>query len=290
MFKIIIKIFNHPLNKKARMAAIVRFFKWQIFSRLFKYPVILPFTNNSRYMFWNGLTGLTGNWYYGLMEMEEMAFAAHFLRSDDVFYDVGANVGAYSILTSQHCNCRVYCFEPHPLTFKFLMQNIKIQDNPNLINAYNFALGANNEIVNFTSTLDTVNHVSVDELETSIRVEVKVLDYLSLPTPTLIKIDVEGFESSVLQGAENVLMSSSLKAIIIELNGSGLKYGYYDSDIHEKLLSYGFLPYAFNPFKRKLIQLDTYSNHNTIYLRDYNFCADRLNSAGGLKLSNGVVL
>jgi FkbM family methyltransferase len=139
------------------------------------------------------------------MEMEEMSFLAHFLRPNDVFYDIGANVGAYSILISQHSKCRVFSFEPHPKTFDLLQRNISIQKNNQLIQAYNFGLGEKSSFVKFTSNLDTVNHVSSNINEETIEVQINVLDDLNIPIPTSIKIDVEGFEYAVILGAINTI-------------------------------------------------------------------------------------
>lgn len=290
MLKIIFNIINHPLNNGLLFSSLFRFFKWQIISRFYNYPILLPFTESSSYLCWNGLTGLTGNWYYGLMEMEEMSFASHMLRDNDVFFDIGANVGAYSILISQHVNCKVFSFEPHPKTFEYLSRNIRIQKNPELIKIFNYALGDKSGKVSFTENLDTVNHISLGSNEKSINVEMKILEKLNLPCPSLIKLDVEGFEYQVLKGANSVLNNLNLKAIIIEINGSGKNYGISDSEIHDFLISYNFKPFTYDPFKRQIIKLESYLKHNTIYIRDLQFCDLRVKKASKLTLSNGKVL
>lgn len=286
---IIKTIYCHPLNRGRRIKSLVRFVHWQVNSRFFKYPVLLPFTNKSKYLVWNGLTGLTGNWYYGLMEMEEMSFLLHFLRDDDCFFDIGANVGAYSILASSHFNVSVHAFEPHPITFQHLSRNIRIQDKNENTTLHNIALGDSEGTVFFTSNLDTVNHIATDIDSEVIEVELKSLDRMLLsPLPTIIKIDVEGFEWNVLRGAADIIVNSELKAIIIELNGSGSKYGVSDDQIHDLLISQSFTPYTYDPFNRCIISLDTYTTHNTIYIRDPEFCQFRVKSALKVKLSNGV--
>jgi hypothetical protein len=290
MFQIIFQVINHPLNKGRKFSAFIRFLSWQFISRLYKYPILLPYTETSNYLCWNGLTGLTGNWYFGLMEMEEMSFLAHLLRPNDVFYDIGANVGAYSILISQHSKCRVYSFEPHPKTFDLLLRNISIQKNNQLIQAYNFGLGEKSSSVKFTSNLDTVNHVSSNINEETIEVQINVLDDLNIPIPTSIKIDVEGFEYYVLRGGLNILKNDALKAIIIELNGSGINYGIEDEKIDLLLRSFNFEPYTYDPFKRKILKLTTFLNLNTIYIRDFDFCQNRVNEGLELKLANGAIL
>jgi hypothetical protein len=83
MINIIRLIISHPLNKGHKFQALRRFFLWQIISRVYNHPILLPFTDKSSYLCWSGLTGLTGNWYYGLMELEEMSFLLHFIRDEE---------------------------------------------------------------------------------------------------------------------------------------------------------------------------------------------------------------
>ena len=170
------------------------------------------------------------------------------------------------------------------------LRNINIQKKQGLITAFNFGLGSEKSIVNFTTNLDTVNHVSLNSNDLTITVEINILDNLNLPIPSLIKIDVEGFEYNVLKGAFSTLENLNLKAIIIELNGSGNQFGINDKDIDIFLRSFNFEPYTYDPFKRQLIKLNTYLNHNTIYIRDFIYCQNRVKNSLPLKLSNGYIL
>lgn len=94
--------------------------------------------------------------------------------------------------------------------------------------------------------------------------------------PYLVKIDVEGFETEVLNAMYQSLQSQKLKAIIIELNGSGQRYGFDEKLIHEKLVNKGFLPYQYDPFNRKFDLLQYFGSHNTIYIRDLDFVKSRV--------------
>jgi hypothetical protein len=60
-------------------------------------------------------------------------------------------------------------------------------------------------------------------------------------TPCLLKVDVEGYELPLLSGAGE-LTSTSVLALIIEMNESGREYGFSDASVHSLLLSYGFRP------------------------------------------------
>jgi hypothetical protein len=119
-------------------------------------------------------------------------------------------------------------------------------------------------------------------------VEISSLDLITATerAPSLIKIDVEGFEQEVINGANALLRNEELKAIIVELNGSGERYGYDEGKIHEQLLGNNFQPYMYDPFTRKLSLLKTFGNHNTVYIRDLNFVEQRLKTAAPIEVFN----
>lgn len=116
LFNTIKFIINHPLNQENKLGAIIQFARWQVGSRLVPGAIIYDWVNGSRFLVKNGETGLTGNIYTGLHEFQDMAFLLHFLRSEDLFVDVGANVGSYTILACSAIGARGIAFEPVPST------------------------------------------------------------------------------------------------------------------------------------------------------------------------------
>jgi FkbM family methyltransferase len=283
-------IINHPLNKDNKIAALNRFLKWQCNTRLNPYPVIYPFTTKARLIVQKGMTGATGNLYCGLHDFNDMFFLLHFLRKGDLFIDIGANIGSYTVLAAAHCGVETISIEPVPSTFSHLVDNISINQITHIATPLNMALGSAEGSITFTSKYDTVNHVATAADKETIEVKVNALDHIVRDlNPALIKIDVEGYETEVLAGAQQVLQNSSLKAIIIELNGSGGRYGYDENKIHELLLGKGFSPFIYEPFLRELKKVDSFGNHNTIYLRDIDFIKDRLKSAERVALLNKSV-
>lgn len=279
-------IYQHPFNAADRWGALARFFKWQLQCQFNPSPVIHPLTEHSRMIMWKGLTGATGNLYCGLLEFSDMGFLLHFLRPEDHFTDIGANVGVYTLLASGEIGAFTTCAEPVPVTFNHLMDNLRLNDIQQNVQALNIGLGNSDGLIRFTRSLDTVNHVAVAGETDTLEVPVKRLDQILETTPVLIKIDVEGFETDVLNGANRILEDPALKAIIIELNGSGERYGYDEKDIHQKLLQLGFEPHTYDPLKRQLILLNSYGPYNTIYIRDKIFVQNRIESARKVKVAN----
>lgn len=279
-------IANHPLNRNHKIKAISRFAKWQINTRLNPYPVVYTYTDRTKLIIQRSMTGATGNLYCGLHEFNDMGFLLHFLRRDDLFVDIGANIGSYTILAAGHIGASVISVEPVPKTFQYLKNNIAINQIDNKVITHNLALGHEKGFTSFTSTLDTMNHVATSSETNTIEVPIETLDAIMEreKEPVLLKIDVEGFETNVLRGASQTLAKNNLKAIIIELNGSGAKYGYDERLLHEKLLSFDFHPYQYNPFERQLTAIEKFGTHNTIYIKDRAFVSERVEGAEKLRI------
>ena len=218
-----------------------------------------------------GLAGATGNYYCGLLEFEDMGFLLHSLRKDEIFYDIGANVGSYTILASAVIGARSVSIEPIPTTYENLWLNVAVNNIIDLVKLKNVGVGSQNTNLRFTKEYDCTNHITDSEENNTILVPIITLDELANQEgyPSLIKIDVEGFEYEVLRGGHNTLSTPKLNTIIIELNGLGTRYGYQDDDIHSLLKGYGFNAFSYDPFKRLLVMKDTYNRGgNTIYIKD----------------------
>jgi hypothetical protein len=101
--------------------------------------------------------------------------------------------------------------------------------------------------------------------------------------PNFIKLDVEGFEKFVLEGAHNLLKNTELNIILIEMNESGLRYGVPDSIIFDIILAYGFKAYDYCPKNNTLKNLSNKSKRlNTIFIRDINLAVQRIESSNDI--------
>src|SRR3569832_172353 len=124
------------------------------------------------------MTGATLNWYCGLHEPAEMGFALHILRPDDLFVDVGSNIGSYTILAGGAVKASVISVEPIPSTFQHLQKNIRL-NGLDRIEAHCCGLSSTEGKLSFISTLDTTNRVATfDDSLPTVKVPVTLFDTL----------------------------------------------------------------------------------------------------------------
>ncbi|MGO9566181.1 MAG: FkbM family methyltransferase [Desulfomonilaceae bacterium] len=175
---------------------------------------------------------------------EDINLLYMYLRPGNTIVDLGANVGLITLVAAKIIGSRgvVYSFEPHPKTYTFLAGNIEHNRAPN-VKTYNVALGDHDGEVEFSDGLpDDGNHVLFDEA--GIKVPVNRLDTLlpELTTVHLLKIDVEGFEKFVFDGAHRILAKT--RCIYFESSSNLFaRYGYTCADVFSQLKGKGFSVY-----------------------------------------------
>lgn len=284
-------IWNHPLNSNQKIKSILSFFWWQIYSRFPPYYFIFTYGEKSRLIAKKGMKGATGNIYTKLQDFNEMMFLLHFLDDSMCFIDVGSNIGSYSVLAAVETGSKVYSFEPSKKAFDYQKKNIDINGIQNNVKLFNCGLSSKEEVVSFTKELDTINRVSLQKTKVSTET-LKFYSFdsiIQVDTNSLMKIDVEGYESEVLLGMKKALNSKFLKAIIIELNGLGEKYGFSDLEIHELLMKNNFLPYAYNPYERNLSKANIGSSDNIIYIKDLKYVINKVRNKKKYTINNQLI-
>lgn len=269
---------RHPLWRRRRWVPFVRLLHLQLLFALGRREVTLPWLAGLRLPMRRGDSGLTGNYYLGLQEFKDMAFALHLLRPGDLFVDVGANLGSYSLLASGVAGSRCLAFEPVPATCERLRQALALNGLSDRATARNLALGSPTQVASgarlaFSADRDCCNSfVDASYPGHKIFVDVSSLDAECAGlTPTLIKVDVEGFERDVLQGASATLAADSLLAVIIEGQ---------TEPVNEILRRAGFRDVSYDPLRRELLPIGAYTP-NRLWIHDSRLVetAERLRSA-----------
>lgn len=275
-------LLQHPLGQEHPLAALERYGRWQLASRLGFGPSIVPFVEDAHLIVARGMTGATGNIYVGLHEYDDMAFVLHVLRPGDLFVDIGANIGTYTILASKVARAKTISVEPLPATFTHLENNIHYNRVRDLVESRNVGLAGERGSLLFSADMDTMNHI-VDESYAgpSVRVDVLSLDeLLGGREPLAMKIDVEGFERQVLSGGAKTLASPALQAIVIEVNEHERRYDQTGKTALDMLRDAGFGSYRYHARERRLTPSDERSaDGNYLFIRDAEFVQARVKSA-----------
>lgn len=294
--KTLLDIYKHPLNAHRRISAVAGFYRWRVGTRMIgiERKVVVPWVDSSRFLLGRDEHGLGGNMYVGLMDFPDMGFLLHAMRPDDLFVDVGANVGAYSILASSVVGARCLAFEPVGETASRLLDQVRLNAIGHLVDIRHEAVGSTAGELHFTQSRDVTNKVALQAGPDTTCVSVTTLDHAVKPNSgrLFIKMDVEGFEYDVIQGGLHTLSSNSVAALIVELNGSGEEFGHSNQHIHEELIKLGLLPVAYDPLSRRVTPLTSFNTkdgNNTIYVKDIGLiralCQDApartIHTAGG---------
>lgn len=264
-------VLKHPLNRGSPFSTLARFAKWQLQSRVSD-DVTFNWIDGAILVARNGMTGATGNIYCGLHEYADMAFVLHLLREDDLFLDLGANVGSYTVLASRVCGSKSVSVEPDPGNVVCLRRNIEANGIGGRVEVVETALGAASGMARFSVGLDTTNRVMSDLSIASREVTLTPLDAIvGNRKPTMIKMDVEGYEAEVMKGARKTLKADSLLAVATETS---------DAEVVSALIEAGFERWYYDPANRNLSrEPHRISEFNALYLRDINSVRRRLGEA-----------
>ncbi|MGD8813633.1 MAG: FkbM family methyltransferase [Anaerolineales bacterium] len=164
-----------------------------------------------------------------------VAWIEEWFKPGDVFYDIGANVGAYSLVAFRFLNgmSKIYAFEPGFKTFPQLCKNIQLNDAEKVIFPLQLALSDQTTMTTFhyqNLLTGGALHALGDPVDQhgdqfqpvfslptlSYRLD-DLVPQFGLPAPNHIKIDVDGTEYQILKGAESLLRNSDLRSILLEL-------------------------------------------------------------------------
>lgn len=205
----------------------------------------------------------------------------------ETFVDVGANVGAYSLMmTTLPRITTVHAFEPSPETFDHLRQNVALNGLVGKVKVHEKAIsdqpnelrfGIVNTLSGANSIIETSAHAA-GRFEREIRVEaIRLDDYLPVCGQRIcVKIDVEGHEKQALAGMARVLAGNE---IVLQIED----YSDADSDLAEQLRPYGLL----SLFR---IGADRYFTNVTPMLTDREVVEIFEQASGNLVLSSLAML
>ena len=195
-------------------------------------------------------------------------------------------------------------FEPSAETQTKLNRNIELNNIDEKVDVRKVVLSDKIEKLYFTnygSTDDVLNKVSLNQTNTNdnILINTSTLDNeINISEDFILKIDVEGYEAKLINGAKKILDNKNLVALIIEVNQMISDYGRENrEDLHNKITSYGFIPVDYDPFKgliskkiKNIYSIDDQDfSPNTIYIKDFKKVCNLVKDATEIKIHNSSV-
>lgn len=284
-------VLTHPRNRDHPLRALGRIVGWQLWRHLVGRPVTARFGRRVRVRVYPDWPYSWTAIYLGLPEYDEMLFTVRFLQAGDVMVDVGANIGYYSLLgSSVNGGAPVIAFEPHPVASERLRENAALNAFPNIA-VRPVAAGGRNTTARLTSELVDQNHIetngSDDEPTVKVRVvtidsELKRLD-IDPAAVRLVKIDTEGFEASVIEGARGLLEQDPGPVWLVEVAGLGERYGTDDDALLRMFARHGYRAFRYSAETNRLgsLGLSEPAGRNVIFARRRSIISDRLKTAAG---------
>jgi FkbM family methyltransferase len=172
---------------------------------------------------------------FNTKEPEMLDWIDQYCRPGDIFFDIGANIGLYSVYAAlRHPGIRVFAFEPEFANLHLLRDNVVANSLQDRITIYSLGLGSQTTLSQLhVQDLTPGAALHTESLEPLYRtasggrvilregISVYTLDEFCQMTqvyPHTIKLDVDGTETSVLQGALRTLQSPTLRSLIAEIS------------------------------------------------------------------------
>ena len=159
-------------------------------------------------------------------EQDTLKWIEKYGEKNKIFFDVGANMGVYSLFYALTYKSKVYSFEPSFRNLDLLVRNISLNNLNQFISVISNPIYNNQIISNFSQSKNiaglaeaTFGKNSIENRNDYNTLSIS-LDYLVerniIEKPNLIKIDVDGNEVEVLEGARNIIKSENCNSILIE--------------------------------------------------------------------------
>ena len=257
---------RHALPKPLKRALVN--LRFRLRSRGFTPYVKRKTVEGETFDFWIG--DPDGRNWYDLQSTDpiwpEMRFVRdHLVEPGDVVLECGAHHGCTAILLSRWVGetGKVVCFEPMPANCEIIRKNIELNQLRN-VTLVPQAVGESPGVV----TIDVTSNAAVRNSRHGIQVTKTVVDAYADLRPTVLKIDVEGFEQHVLQGATKVL--ATRPKIALELHPEHLAQ--YGSSLEEILALLRGLGYRMWLQRDDANEPVEYDGHAPIPTRAHLFC------------------
>lgn len=229
--------------------------------------------------------------FVGRFENSELEFVSRYLSKGDTFFDIGANVGLFSIMAASKIGAQgnIYAFEPVKKTFSRLKENVEL----NMINnakIFNAGLSDSDGFLEMTTSadgFDAWNSFGVPTAGDNFvkeSVEIFTLDsWMSnnnVVSANLAKIDVEGWECNVMKGGSLTFSSANAPDLLVEFTEENCKNaGFSCGQLYDVLKNYGYQMFIYDEVTKKIIpepKRNVYTHMNIVATKNPEAVINRL--------------
>ena len=215
----------------------------------------------------------------------EYKFIRSFIRNKMMVFDVGANKGDYAAyIFGRNRSVTIHCFEPSAKTFSELLNNLKYEITRESVYCNNFGLSNKNEEAEMYiyNELDGRNSLHLNKShnydqdllhkeKVFLSTLDKYVDENNILSVDFLKIDVEGHETKVIEGAYDSLKQKKIKCIQFEYNNNWLAAGFTLEKVFNELAALNFKFFRLAiwgkiPISRFSSKLENYKHANYIAL------------------------
>jgi FkbM family methyltransferase len=180
----------------------------------------------------------------GAREQKSSEIMQKFIRPDDVILELGANIGYYVLLESKVLSDKgyIYAVEPAPENVELLKKNIHLNDVKNM-EVFNLAISDKKGTARLYMGRACNLHSLINNGQDAQYVEVKtdtVDGFLGGKKPvTFLRMDIEGYETQVIEGMKKTLASPDIKRLFVEIHPHRVSLEKMQG-LLRKLKDYGF--------------------------------------------------
>jgi len=215
-------VWHDESNRQARLRRLFMAGGWQVWKRLVRTPVIVPLFNGFRFRAYPDCQASSAVLYTRIPNFKCLSFVRKHIDKGTLL-DIGANVGLVTLLLADKIQHAIL-FEPNPIAaararenmalnrFGFEVHELALSDQAGVVEIENAGGvdSCNRTVVGFTTSLPTISvqRTTVDNFLTA---------HAALPAPiSVVKIDVEGHENSVLRGMAGLLETHRPRLVMFE--------------------------------------------------------------------------
>jgi FkbM family methyltransferase len=245
------EVYYHPYNNSHPIEAFFRVTKWCLMKKILKRDYLANFWGYKINM-WRDSAQSRFLAFFSLIDWQEFNFIKSYLHEGDHVFDVGANIGLYT-LWMKKCTGpqgKVTAFEPDTKNHNRLVANIKLNKLSN-VTIEKLALSNCKGIISFTAGQDVLNHVVFKTQNEQVKIEVEATtidEYCAIKgikQIALLKIDIEGAEYFAFQGADKMLEAGLIDVILFEMNYTMRRYKLQGSQVGDLLKKHGYDLYTY---------------------------------------------